>query len=76
MPRAQSNPGKLRAALDAEDLTFAEAADRWGCSTVMLYKIDSGEKRPGPDLAALIIRDTQLEYADIYKPAPKTRRKK
>ncbi len=76
MPRSQDNPGKLRAALDEEELTFAEAASLWGCSTVMLYKIDSGEKRPGPDLAALIVRDTVLEYEDIYKAAPKPRRKK
>ncbi len=76
MPRSQDNPGKLRKALDNKGVTFAEAAVAWGCSTVTLYKIDSGERRPGPDLAAMIVRDTDLEFEDIYQPAPKSRRKR
>jgi predicted ATPase/transcriptional regulator with XRE-family HTH domain len=51
----------LRDRRKALDLTQAELAQRAGCSTAGLRKIETGERRPSKELAALLARALEID---------------
>ncbi len=47
------------------DLTREELAQQVGCSPIMIYKIEAGDRRPSKQIASLLARELQIPDAEL-----------
>ena len=72
--RQITGPEKVMIHRKRQDISIAEAADRVGCSRSYLWKVESGDHKPSPDLAVKIANllglDTDELLGDFGHVAP------